>query len=226
MAKPALRSDSGHLVDLGSPSAESFRALRLALELRSDGESDRRIILITSAEPDEGKSTIASNYALASSLSHRRVLVLDADLRRPQMHEFFKIPRTPGLVDLLANGEPIRNHARKVPGLGNLDVLPAGQHVARSGDVPASDRMGKLLTRAASEYDLVIVDSPPILSAPDAAGLSVHPGVSVVLVVGRTTKRQAVKKAVRELRLVEANIAGMVVNREGRLATYGYGYDR
>ena len=67
MAKPGLRSDTRHLVDLGSPSAESFRALRLALELRSEANGDARIILITSAEPAEGKSTIAANYALATA---------------------------------------------------------------------------------------------------------------------------------------------------------------
>jgi capsular exopolysaccharide synthesis family protein len=224
VAKTVLRTKTRNLIDPGSPFAESFRALRLALELRSDGKAGGRIILVTSAEPGEGKSTIAANYALASSLSGRRVLLLDADLKRPQVHEFLALPRAPGLVELLVSDDPSTNYARNVPGIGDLDVLTAGQPVARTGDVLASERMAKLLERAASAYDLVVVDSAPVLAAADVAGLCVHPGVNVVLVVNRTTKRRAVKNAVRELGLVDANILGMVVNREGRLPPYGYGY--
>jgi capsular exopolysaccharide synthesis family protein len=209
-----------NLIDPGSPSAEPFRALRLALDLRSQSET-ARIVLFTSAEPSEGKSTIAANYGLVCALSYNKVLLIDADLRRPQLHEYFGLPRGPGLLEALAAGVGPTVHART---LANLTVLTSGQPVSRTGDLPASPRMGSLLRHAASEYGLVVVDSPPVLSAPDAAGISVHPGVEVVLVVGRTTKRRMVNRALRQLRLVNAQIAGVVVNREGQLDTYGYGY--
>ena len=218
--RESVTTSQQSLVDPGSPSAEPFRALRLALDLRSSTETAKTIVF-TSAEPAEGKSTIAANYALVSCRSYNQVLLIDADLRRPQLHTFFGLTRAPGLVETLAIGVGSTAHANR---LGNLAILTAGRHVPNLGDLPASQRMAFLLQYAAASYGLVIVDSPPVLSAPDAVGLCVHPGVEVVLVVARTTKRRVVTKALRVLRLVDAKIAGVVVNREGQLASYGYGY--
>lgn len=218
-SRESATTSQQNLVDPGSPSAEPFRALRLALDLRSSTHTAKTIVF-TSAEPAEGKSTIAANYALVSCRSYNQVLLIDADLRRPQQHTFFGIPRAPGLVETLAIGVGSTAHVNR---LGNLAILTSGRAVPHSGDLPASQRMGSLLEYAAASYGLVILDSPPLLSAPDAAGLSVHPGVEVVLVVARTTKRRAVTKALRELRVVDAKVAGVVVNREGQLAAYGYG---
>jgi capsular exopolysaccharide synthesis family protein len=210
------------LVDPGKPSAEPFRTLRLALQLRSETRT-RNIVLFTSAQPDEGKSTVAANFALISSLSQSSTLLIDGDLRKPTLHEFFSIPRAPGLVELLAGGSNARDFAQIVPTIGQLEVLTAGRPIPRSGDLASSTKMGELLRSAAEQYGLVVVDSPPLLHAADAVGLAAHAGVDVVLVVNRSGKRRAVRNALRKLQLVEANIAGIVVNRDGRLATYsGY----
>src|SRR3954470_1066516 len=90
------------LVDPAGPASEPFRTLRLALDLRSD--TDSRTVLVTSAEPRVGKTTIAVNYALVSSLSHISVLLVDGDLRAPTVHEAFGLERSPGLVELIAAG--------------------------------------------------------------------------------------------------------------------------
>src|SRR5262245_36758020 len=110
------------LVDPGSSASEPFRTMRLALQLRSESRSGD-VILFTSAEPRAGKSTVAANYALVSSMSQNKVLLIDGDLRSPSIHSFFDIPRAPGLVELLAAGPEIRDLVRTIPGLGELHVL-------------------------------------------------------------------------------------------------------
>jgi succinoglycan biosynthesis transport protein ExoP len=209
------------LVDPGSPSSEPFRALRLALQLPSL-DHDNNLLLITSAEPGEGKSTIAANYALISAIGFRNVLLIDADLRRPTLHEFFGMPRAPGLVDLAASNGHLKEFTHPIPNFGTLDLLTAGSAIRQSGDLTSSARMAAILDEAAKKYSLVVIDSPPLLSAADAVGISSLPGVSVILVVGNGARRRLVRKALRKLELIEANVAGAVTNREGRLSTYGY----
>jgi capsular exopolysaccharide synthesis family protein len=209
------------LVDLGAPSSEPFRTLRLALQLRSEARTGN-IILFTSAEPGEGKSTLAANFALVSSMSNNNVLLVDADLRQPVLHEVFGLPRTPGLVEVLATGSPVDTFVQPAPTLGHLDVLTAGRPIPQSADLASSKRMGEMLLQASEQYELVVLDSPPVLHAADAGGLASHHATDVVLVVTRSSKRRTVTNALRKLELIEANIAGIVVNRDGRLAAYGY----
>lgn len=210
------------VVDPSQPSAEPFRTLRLTLELR---ESHRQgnVIVFTSANPGEGKSTIASSYALVAAINHPSVLLVDADLRSPTLHEIFGTPRAPGLVDVVLGQAPtVASH--RVSGLGNLDLLTAGSQVASGGDFMSSKRMHDFVESAAENYDLVVIDTPPILSAADAATIATATRADVVVVVDRRTRRRALMRALRELELVRANVLGVVVNREGSLARYGYGY--
>ena len=212
------------LVDPASPSSESFRTLRLALQLRSESEGGRAGILFTSAEPQAGKSTMAANYALVSALGGARVLLVDADLRKPAQQEIFGVSRAPGLVELLATGGDLGSFSQRVRGFDDLYVLPAGREVSRSSDLASSRRMHELLHEAVGRFDLVVVDSPPVLVAADAEGLASHPDIDVVFVVNHTSKRRAVSKALRRLELIEARIAGLVLNREGRPDTYAGAY--
>jgi polysaccharide biosynthesis transport protein len=220
MAELAL-APKKRLVDPGAPSSEPFRALRLALQLPSV-EDQNNILLVTSAEPGEGKSTLAANYALVSAIGFFNVLLIDADLRRPSLHDFFGMPRSPGLVDLAASNGHLKEFIRPIPNFGTLDLLTAGSPIRRSGDLTSSARMAAILSEAARKYALVVVDSPPLLSAADASGISSLPGVSTVLVVGNSARRRPVRSALRKLELVEAHLAGAVMNREGRLSAYGY----
>jgi capsular exopolysaccharide synthesis family protein len=209
------------LVDPGSPSAEPFRSLRLALQLRPD-EDRQNIVVFTSADPGDGKTTIAANYALISALSQDSVLLIDGDFRRPELHNALDVPRSPGLSDALMSGGQLESVARPLPVLGNLDFIPAGRPIPRTGDFSSSKRMGDFLAQASARYGLVVIDAPPLLTAADAAGLASHASVEVVMVVNRSTRRREVTKALRKLELIEARVAGMVVNRHGRLANYAY----
>jgi capsular exopolysaccharide synthesis family protein len=227
MAVEAAAPSSTSLVDAGSPSAEPFRSLRLALELRTEHRSGN-IILFASAEPGEGKSTIAANFAVISSFSHSSVLLIDGDLRRPTLHSMFRVPRAPGLVDGLStfgSGNATGNTFPPVHEVGNiarLSLITAGTEFVRTGDLVASKRMGQFLDAASKSYGLVVLDAPPLLLAADAAGYAAHPGVDVVLIVARNSRRRQTLNALRKLELVGANVIGLVANREGSLSTYGY----
>jgi capsular exopolysaccharide synthesis family protein len=206
------------LVDPGSPSAEPFRTLRLALQLRGDSGKGSAV-LMTSAEPGAGKSTTAANFALVSALGRARVLLIDADLRKPVQHEVFGMSRSPGLVEFLASGGPLDRFAQRGP--DRLDVLTAGREVPRAGDVLSSSRMRDLLAEAAGKYDMVVIDSSPVLASADAEGMSGH-DVEVVFVVDRSSRGRDVVRAVRRLERLTAQIGGLVLNREGRQDDYGY----
>jgi Mrp family chromosome partitioning ATPase len=152
----------------------------------------------------------------------RRVLLIDADLRNPSLHEFFGLPRSPGLVELLGSDEALPELTHAIASPPDLEVLTAGSALSRAADVAASVLMAKLLRQASATYDIVVVDSPPVLLTADAAGLASHPGTDVVVVVKRGGKRRPVLRALRRLDLIGANVLGIVVNRDEPVASYAY----
>jgi capsular exopolysaccharide synthesis family protein len=219
---PGSKKRDRRIVDLSQPAAEPFRGLRLALELR--GEARRgNIVAFTSAHPQEGKSTIAINYALVAAVS-QRVLLLDADLRHPVLHESFGIPRTPGLVDVLGKKSALEEVVHQIPALGRVELLTAGRPVPGIGDLMSSKRMHEFLDSVADSYDVVVADTPPVLAVSDAPSIASRKDVDVAFVVDRASKRRTLVRALRELDLVGANVVGLILNREGTLARYGYGY--
>lgn len=218
MADASVPTVREGLVDPGSPSAEPFRTLRLALQLRTQAE-DTNVILVTSAEPRTGKSTTAANYASLSAFGGARVLLVDADVRHPVQHEIFGISRAPGLVEFVANQAPLARLVQHVS--VQLDVLAAGQHVARASDVTNSSRIHDLLREASESYDIVVMDTAPVLATADAEAIAAHAGVEVVFVLDRSSRRRNVAKSLRRLDLINARIAGLVLNRSGEPVAYG-----
>ena len=210
------------LVEPVEPSAEPFRTLRVALELIPDARRGN-LMLFTSADQGEGKSTTAANYALVSAVNDRRVLLIDADLRHPNIHEVFGIPQAPGLTEVIYSRLEFHAMTRAIRGVPGLHILTAGMPVPRAGDITGSSAVRDLLTMASEEYDIVAIDSPPVLVGADATHIAAHPAANVVFVVTREQKTRRVNRAINKLELVGANILGFVVNREGRLSEYGYG---
>lgn len=218
MADPPARVREA-LVDPGSPSAEPFRTLRLALQLRTQAEGGTTTILVTSAEPRTGKSTMAANYASLSAFGGARVLLVDADVRNPVQHEIFELPRSPGLVEYVADRASLEKLVQRVS--VQLHVLTAGQPVSRASDVTHSSRMGDLLGDAANNYDVVVIDTSPVLATADAEAIAAHDGVQVVFVLDHSTRRRNLAKSLRRLDLINARIAGLVLNRSGEPVVYG-----
>lgn len=210
------------LVDPVEPSAEPFRTLRMALELIPDSRRGN-LMLFTSADPFEGKSTMVANYALVSAVNDRRVLLVDADLRHPHIHEIFALPQGPGLTEVIYSRLDFHALTRPIRGIPGLHVLTAGMPAPRVGDISGSSAVRDLLTKAGDEYDIVAIDSPPVLVGADATHIAAHPAANVVFIVTKSQKTRRVNRAVAKLQMVGANVLGFVVNREGRLSEYGYG---
>ena len=146
------------------------------------------------------------------------MLLIDADMRKPNLHTMFDLPLSPGLVDVLRDRLDPWEVTHTFPGLGGLHVLTAGSSLHRPGDVAASPAMGDLLERAYDECEAVVLDSPPVLTAADASGLASHSRTEVVMITNRSGKRRYLVSALRKLTVTEANILGLVINREGALS--------
>jgi capsular exopolysaccharide synthesis family protein len=205
------------LVEPDSASAEPLRALRLAIEARL-GSRETRGLVFTSPSPGDGRSTISANYALVAAHIQRPVLLIDADMRKPSLHTMFDLPLSPGLVDVLRDRLDPWEATHTFPALGGLNVLTAGSSLHRPGDVAASPAMGALLEKVYNECEAVVLDSPPLLTAADAPGLASHARTEVVMITKRSGKRRQLVSALRKLTVTEANIVGLVINREGALA--------
>ena len=206
------RNGHGSPVVVRSPrsvAAEAYRTLRANLQFTSL-DREVRTILVTSAGEGDGKTTVVANLGVALAESGKRVLLVDADLRRPGVHRLFDLPLTPGLSNLLLEEEPdLAPVATAVPG---LFVLPAGDPPPNPGEFVASARLTRLLGRARANFDYVLIDTPPVSLVADAAVLApATDGVLLVVSAGRT-KRDLARRAKEQLDNVGAHLLGVVLN--------------
>jgi capsular exopolysaccharide synthesis family protein len=220
------RNGHGDLVAVSSPrsaAAEAYRTLRTNLQFSS---LDRQVcsVLVTSAATGDGKTTVVANLGAALAETGKRVLLVDCDLRRPGLHEVFRLSAVPGLSNALAEDlpEPAVN-TTAVPG---LSVLTAGDPPPNPPEFVASARMGRLLGSLQETYDMLIIDSPPVGMVADAAVLAQNvDGVVLVLSAGRT-KRELAIRAKQQLDQVGARLLGAVLTNaklEKKLREYHRG---
>lgn len=229
-----LTAPAGSLVKFGdsapdkiSTYEEAIRTLRNSILL---GDFDRRIrsLLITSASPGEGKTTTAVHLAISHSQQHKRTLLIDADLRRPSVHKKMQIPSDRGLTNYLTENVDWRDIIVKDNDFPNLDVIAAGPPSRRASDL-IGPRMVEMLEEVSKEYDLVIVDAPPLLGF--AEPLQMATSADGVLVVTRagSTSRKAVASVLGTLKRLRANVVGVVLNQVKPGMSdhyYYYGYYR
>lgn len=204
--------------------AESFRQMRTNLQF-ANVAGKAKTVLITSSLPGEGKSTTATNLAIALAQAGETVCLVDADLRRPMINEYLGLDRNAGLTTALVGAADVNDLLQRW-GDDNMWVLPSGQIPPNPSELLGSEAMSQLIDGLESAFDIVIVDAPPLLPVTDAAVLAQHVG-GVVVVVGVQKLRQPdLEKSLGALRLVGANILGVVLNRlpaKGPDAyTYGY----
>lgn len=189
---------------------EAIRTLRNSILLT---DFDRRIrsLMITSSAPSEGKSTTAAHLAIAHAQQGRRTLLIDGDLRRPSIHRRFDVPSVVGLSNVLTAGLPWRSALAKSSEFPSLDILPVGPPSRRAADL-VGPQLSVLLEDACTEYDLVILDTPPLLGFPEPLQMAVAvDGVLMVAVAGRT-HRKALGSAIATLKRLRANVVGIVLN--------------
>jgi polysaccharide biosynthesis transport protein len=225
VARPSQTPSENRKAYYRSTSAfeEAVRTLRNTI-LLSDFEGRLRSIVITSAAPSEGKTTIASHLAIANADRGQKTLLVDGDLRRPSLHSRFGITPREGLSNVLTGERLWQEVVLPVEGRPNLSLLPAGLGSHRAADL-IGPRLATLLDEFAKEYDLVILDSPPVLGFAEC--LQMATAADGVLVISRAgeTKRKAVAEVISVLNRLRANIIGVVLNQVGQeTSADGYSY--
>jgi capsular exopolysaccharide synthesis family protein len=208
----------------GSSGAESYRTLRT--NLLFSGTRRLRTLVLTSSNPAEGKTTTSSNLAATFAQQGKRVALLDCDLRRPRQHEVFGLPREPGLTQLLL-GYAAAAEVQSPTGVENLFLIATGTLPPNPSELLGSDRMEEVLDDLRASFDIVIIDTPPVLVAPDASVLAARVDGVILVVRAGVTERDAAAAAVQQLRTVDANLVGAVLNDpDAKLPSYSGYYSR
>lgn len=203
----------------GSPTAESFRILRTNLQfLDIDGPAT---FVVTSPGSGEGKSTIAANLAASIAANGVSVLLVEADLRRPQVHRYLGLEGGAGLTDILIGRAEFDDVVQSWAS-PNLHVLASGRIPPNPSELLGSQHMRELMARLQDMYDVVLYDTPPVLPVPDAAILSRNVGGVLLGVAIDQTRRDAIRAAIASLQKVSARIAGVVANRVNARGSSSY----
>ena len=196
-----------------SPIAEAYRMLRTNLEFSTLGMGPSAItLLVTSAEPQDGKTTTLANLGLALAQGGKRVLLVDTDLRRPALHQPFHLPNERGLTSLLLNPQADPSTVIQATGVDRLQVLAAGPLPSNPAEVLDFPQTAHILGHLRSLADYVILDSPPVLSVADASILAQKVDGVVFIVEAGQTRTDMLRRAVAALRAVNAHLLGAVLN--------------
>jgi capsular exopolysaccharide synthesis family protein len=180
--------------------AESFRALLASILFSGEERARPQVIVVTSPNPGEGKSTVASNLAIALAEIQQRVLIIDSDMRNPRLHRIFSVENSWGLTDLLQEGNAIESlplaglcRATEIP---RLSLLPSGPATISISHILFSERVGKLIERCRKEFTTVIIDTAPVLHFADARAIGkLSDGVILVIRAGRSRRDSMVAGA-------------------------------
>jgi len=194
-----------------SQMAESYRALRTSLLLSSLG-APPKVILITSALPQEGKTTTSINTSIVLAQKGVRVLLIDADLRRPGVHKTLGMGPRSGLSNVLTGSATLQQTVVRSPSLANLFVLPAGTPPPNPAELLASSNMRDVLAELRDQYDHIIIDTPPTLSVTDAVVLSTRADAVVLVIRSGQTTKGALRRSRDILMQVNAKVTGVLLN--------------
>jgi capsular exopolysaccharide synthesis family protein len=213
-----------------APESEAFRTMRTALSL---SEHPAHRMVISSAEPGDGKTTVLANLAVSYAQTDKRTLLIDADLRRPGLTATLGFKGTGGLSTIIrATGDVAEIAASNIraSGIEGLDVLPSGPRPSNPAEMLSSPRFTDLLGWAETVYDRVLVDSPPALAASDTAIVGRLVDGVILVVQPDKNRRRLVIRAAESLSLLKIRLLGVVINRigpekDGGYYGYGGGYD-
>lgn len=189
--------------------AEAFRSLRTSM-LFSNVGLPPKVIVITSPLPLEGKTMTSLNLAITLAQQGLEVLLIDADLRRPALHDWLKMDLTPGLTEFLAAENDAKPEFRRYAEVPNLSVLPAGARPDYPAELLGSKRMGEVLESLRGQFDFILIDTPPVLAVTDAALMSSYGDAVLLVVRSNKTTKQALLRATDTLVRVNANIMVLV----------------
>ncbi|WP_265605956.1 CpsD/CapB family tyrosine-protein kinase [Bacillus velezensis] len=202
--------------------AEQYRTIRTNIEF-SSVQTHLRSILVTSSVPGEGKSFSAANLAAVFAQRGKKVLLVDADLRKPTIHETYQLENVQGLTNVLVGNASLGETVQKTL-IDNLYVLTSGPTPPNPAELLSSKAMGELIQEMYSRYSLVIFDSPPLLAVADGQILANQTDGSVLVVLSGKTKMDTVQKARDALQQSKAKLLGALLNKKKIKKTEHYSY--
>ena len=217
------RNDLIVLGNPNSPISEQYRAIRTNIQFADTKETPLHTITVTSSGPNEGKSTTSANLAIVFAQAGERVLLVDADLRKPTVHVTFRVANDNGLTTLLTRGRLVTGAARET-NIPNLSILPSGPKPPNPSELLGGKRMVELIEEMKEHYDLIIFDTPPVVSVPDAQIMAAKTDGTLLVVRENQTKKETLTKAKQLLTLANARILGAVQNDVDPNKDEGYYY--
>jgi capsular exopolysaccharide synthesis family protein len=213
------------LTEPKSAASEAYRMLRTNIQFAGLDQAPRNIVF-TSAAPGEGKTTSVANFGVVAAEAGSRVCLVDSDMRRPALHKLFGLQNTRGLSTALLHGLPLADLAQPTATPG-LSVLTSGPLPPNPAELVGSKRMRELFESAVKDFDLVLCDSPPVISVTDGIALAAQcDGVVLVVRVGAIA-HEAIRRAAEQIEAVKSRILGVVLNSvDLRRDGYSYKYYR
>lgn len=202
---------------------EALRSVALSLEMSAMADRQQKTVLVTSSLPEEGKTSLVACLARTMALGGRRVLVIDCDLRRPSCHRHLRLHQSPGLSDCLSEGTPAADVIQHDAD-GGVDLIAAGAGVENPLQLLRSDRFRQLLREMGPRYDVILVDSPPVLPIAEARLLAAIVDRCVLVVRWRATAREYVMHAAELLRQAGGSALVAVITQAKDRLNHGYGY--
>ena len=208
-----------------SPVSEAFRSLRTNLQFASI-DAPLRTILVTSPSPMDGKTTVVVNLGCVIAQSGRSVVILDADLRRPQVHKVFHLSNRVGLTDHFIKNQEFNSEDARLSEVKDLSIITSGSLPPNPSELLGSEKMADILGGLCSKFSTIILDTPPVLVVTDAVVLAPRVDGVILVVKPTVTKRVELHRVIEQLQQVRANLLGVVINdvKIGRTGYYYRGY--
>nr|WP_142423690.1 CpsD/CapB family tyrosine-protein kinase [Enterococcus casseliflavus] len=211
------------LIDPSSPISEQYRTIRTNIQFASSADKQIKTIVITSSGPSEGKSTTSANLAVVFAKSGQRVLLVDADMRKPTVYKTFSLNNASGLSTVLSTSTSVLEAAQKTV-IDNLSVLTSGPIPPNPSELLGSARMNQVMEEAKNLYDVVIFDMPPVVAVTDAQIMASKADGTILVVRENVARKESLTKARDLLNMVQARIVGVVYNGAEHSKDSGYYY--
>lgn len=218
-----------------SVASEAFRAIRSAVVYNA-ARDGHKVFMLTSPSPGDGKSTVAANLAMSLAQMGKRIILVDADYRRPRVHQLFDVDMKPGMLNYVQGEIDLDSAIRQVVDIPGLNLLTSGGYPENPGELVTSNQFAEVISELRSRYDFVLIDSPPVLAVADATGMASLIDSVLLTIRIRRGVIVASQKAKEQLDLVNAPVGGIIVNgldnnpyysdygRYGYRHGYGFGY--
>ncbi|MGI6678692.1 MAG: CpsD/CapB family tyrosine-protein kinase [Dehalobacterium sp.] len=208
-----MKSVGKNLVALTEPHslvAESYKIFRTNLEYLNVDKIDK-VIMFTSSMTEEGKTTSITNTAVSFAISGKKVLLVDCDLRKSSIHKMFNLKQMPGLVNLLVEKLSLADVVQKINMFDNLDIITSGPQPPNPAEILATQAFEGMIAEAREQYDVILIDAPPVLSLADASVLCRMVDGVVLIIAMNETKKDNAKMAKKALEKVGAKILGTLL---------------